>query len=178
MPPETPFLLVDDDVLRRNVQRLADAAAEQGLQVRPHAKTHKCAQVADLQLASGAPGLSVATIGEAEAFAAAGFTDLFIAYPLWLTEAKATRLRTLAHTLHATPSPAEPSPSIAEPSPSLVEPGRVASRGPCRNALRLAVDSADGARRLARGLQSTPADVLVEIDSGMRRSGVAPTCAG
>lgn len=104
MRPDTPYLLVDDDVVRSNVQRLADRAAELGLQVRPHAKTHKCAQVADLQLASGATGLSVATIGEAEAFAAAGVTDLFIAYPLWLTEPKAARLRTLAHALRAAPS--------------------------------------------------------------------------
>ena len=146
MLPETPYLLVDDDVLRRNVHDLADRAAELGLQVRPHAKTHKCAQVAELQIASGATGLSVATIGEAEAFAAAGFTDLFIAYPLWLTDAKAARLRALAESV------------------------------PTR--LRVAIDSADGARQLARGLGGAPADVLVEIDSGMHRSGIAPHRAG
>lgn len=60
----------------------------------------------------------------------------------------------------------------------MVEPGRGASRGPCRNALRLAVDSPDGARQLARGLRSAPVDVLIEIDSGMHRSGVAPARAG
>ena len=45
------------------------------------------------EIAGGAVGLTVATIGEAEAFAAEGVTDLFIAYPLWITESKARRLR-------------------------------------------------------------------------------------
>jgi D-serine deaminase-like pyridoxal phosphate-dependent protein len=48
-----------------------------------------------MQLASGARGLTVGTIGEAEVLLAAGLTDLFIAYPLWLTDPKARRLRTL-----------------------------------------------------------------------------------
>lgn len=101
-PPEgfaTPALVVDRDVLERNIGRMARFAATNGLALRPHAKTHKCPQIADLQLAAGAVGLTVATIGEAEAFAAAGVRDLFVAYPLWLDEGKRDRAAALAANL-------------------------------------------------------------------------------
>ncbi len=92
----TPSLLVDIDVLRRNVSTMATWAAERGITLRPHAKTHKCLEIAGLQLECGAVGLTVATVSEAEVFAAAGFTDLFIAYPVWAAGARGDRLRALA----------------------------------------------------------------------------------
>ena len=94
--PTTPALVVDADTLERNITRMAEAARAGGFALRPHAKTHKCPQIAEKQLAAGAVGLTVATIGEAEAFAASGVTDLFIAYPLWLDEGKQRRLAKLA----------------------------------------------------------------------------------
>ncbi len=94
---DTPYLTVDLGVLEANLARLATRAADAGVQMRPHAKTHKCAQIAERQMAAGAVGLTVATIGEAEAFAATGVDDLFIAYPLWLTASKGRRLRDLSH---------------------------------------------------------------------------------
>src|SRR5579859_4774931 len=94
--PTTPALVVDLDTLDRNIVRMAETARAGGFALRPHAKTHKCLQIAEKQLAAGAVGLTVATIGEAEVFAAAGVTDLFIAYPLWLDEGKQRRLAKLA----------------------------------------------------------------------------------
>jgi D-serine deaminase-like pyridoxal phosphate-dependent protein len=58
-------------------------AAAAGAALRPHAKTHKCLEVGRRQLAHGAVGLTVATLAEAEAFAADGCPSVFIAYPLW-----------------------------------------------------------------------------------------------
>lgn len=95
---DTPEILVDVDILDRNIQRMAQAVKAKGLALRPHAKTHKIPEIAARQLAAGAAGLTVATIGEAEVFAAAGVKDLFIAYPLWLSPQKAERLRRLAAT--------------------------------------------------------------------------------
>lgn len=92
----TPALVIDLDVLDRNISRMAEASRAGEFVLRPHAKTHKCAQIGDLQLKAGARGLSVATIGEAEVFAQAGVDELFIAYPLWLDAGKARRLRKLA----------------------------------------------------------------------------------
>ena len=95
--PTTPALIVDAATLDRNIARMAEAARASGFRLRPHAKTHKCPQIAAKQIGAGAVGLTVATIGEAEAFAAAGVTaDLFIAYPLWLDEGKQRRLAKLA----------------------------------------------------------------------------------
>ena len=92
----TPYLLVDTEVLSANVQAMARFASDHGLLLRPHAKTHKTPQIAALQLAAGAVGLTVATVSEAEAFVDAGVTDLFLAYPLWVDAARGARLRALA----------------------------------------------------------------------------------
>lgn len=98
VPPQidTPEIMVDADILRRNVERMAAGVAAKGLALRPHAKTHKIPQIAALQLAGGAAGLTVATVGEAEVFAEHGAEDLFIAYPLWVTARTGERLRRLA----------------------------------------------------------------------------------
>ncbi|MBT2520692.1 D-TA family PLP-dependent enzyme [Arthrobacter sp. ISL-28] len=98
IPPEltTPEVMIDVDVLDRNIARMASATQARGLRLRPHAKTHKVLEIADRQLAAGALGLTVATIGEAEVFAKAGVRDIFIAYPLWVTAPQAARLRNLA----------------------------------------------------------------------------------
>ena len=94
--PSTPYLTVDVDVLRRNLATMATWAAERSVALRPHAKTHKSLEIAALQLELGAVGLMVATIGEAEVFAAGGVDDLFIAYPIWADTARGARLRALA----------------------------------------------------------------------------------
>ena len=87
----TPCVVVDLDVLERNVARMAARAREAGVSLRPHAKTHKCPEIAALQRAAGARGLSVAKVGEAEVFVAAGFHDVFVAYPV-VGEDKGRRL--------------------------------------------------------------------------------------
>ncbi|MDQ4047420.1 MAG: alanine racemase [Actinomycetota bacterium] len=104
IPPEitTPEVMIDVDILRRNIDRMADVAQARGLQLRPHAKTHKVLEIAELQLAGGAVGLTVATIGEAEVFARAGVADIFIAYPLWVTAPQAARLLKLAEASRVT----------------------------------------------------------------------------
>lgn len=80
---DTPSVLLDLVRLRRNVERMAAVGLEYGVALRPHAKSHKIPEIADLQLAAGAIGLTVAKLGEAEVFADHGIVDLFIAYPLW-----------------------------------------------------------------------------------------------
>lgn len=91
----TPVLVVDVDVLHRNLVAMADATAGAGVALRPHAKTHKCPQIAHRQLTLGAVGLSVATVAEAEVFADHGVTDLFVAYPVAAGGGRAARLAAL-----------------------------------------------------------------------------------
>lgn len=91
----TPAVLVDLDVLERNIERMAEAARLHGVRLRPHAKTHKAIEIARLQLRAGAVGLSLAKTSEAEVFAEAGFEDLFVAYPV-VGAGKAARLLALS----------------------------------------------------------------------------------
>jgi D-serine deaminase-like pyridoxal phosphate-dependent protein len=88
-------VVIDRGVLERNIAAMATAASARGLRLRPHVKTHKCIEIARLQLDAGATGITVATVSEAETFVAAGFDDVFIAYPLWVDAAKGARLRAL-----------------------------------------------------------------------------------
>lgn len=77
----TPVALIDRKRLERNVAQMQARARAQGVALRPHIKTHKSIHLAQLQQAQGAQGLTVATLEEAEAFVAAGFSDVRLAYP-------------------------------------------------------------------------------------------------
>jgi D-serine deaminase-like pyridoxal phosphate-dependent protein len=144
---ETPAVVVDLARLEANIARLQHAMNERGVALRPHAKTHKSVRVARMQLEAGAKGLTVGTIGEAEVFAAAGVTDLFLAYPVWADGSKAQRLRDVHDAAD----------------------------------LRVGVDSEAGVERLAAAVAGArrPLHVLVEVDPGQHRTGVAnPETAG
>ncbi|MFJ8206940.1 alanine racemase [Micromonospora chalcea] len=77
----TPALIVHADIARRNVATYAALAGEHGVNLRPHAKTHKSEVLAGWQRDAGAQGLTVATYQEAEYFVGAGHHDVFIACP-------------------------------------------------------------------------------------------------
>jgi D-serine deaminase-like pyridoxal phosphate-dependent protein len=91
----TPIAVVDELVMEANLERMAELASAGGVRLRPHAKTHKSVEVARRQLAHGAVGLTVATLTEGEAFAAANVDDLLVAHPP-VGEPKLRRLHALA----------------------------------------------------------------------------------
>ncbi len=78
----TPALLVDLDVLERNLSRMQARCDELDVALRPHVKTHKCIEIGRMQRDLGARGITVATIEEARAFADAGFDDVTWAFPV------------------------------------------------------------------------------------------------
>lgn len=92
----TPYLLIDLDVVKTNAKAMADTLHHRGISLRPHVKTHKSTSLGRLQRALGANGITVATVGEAEVFIAAGFDDVFIALPLWITPQSAAQLDRLS----------------------------------------------------------------------------------
>lgn len=94
--PHTPAIVVDERILDANISAMAAFAADRNLTLRPHAKTHKIAAIGHKQLAAGSPGLSVATLGEAQYFFEHGITDLFMPYPVWVTNDDAETLTALA----------------------------------------------------------------------------------
>jgi D-serine deaminase-like pyridoxal phosphate-dependent protein len=91
-----PAVVVDVDVLERNIRSWAHRLRDRGVGIRPHTKTTKCAEIIARQVQAGVTGLTVATIGEAESLADHGFDDLFIAYPVWAgSRERADRIRAL-----------------------------------------------------------------------------------
>lgn len=78
----TPALVLDRDRVVDNHDRMRETTAAHGVALWPHAKTHRMADFGRLQLDRGADGLTVAKLGEAEAFAAAGARRLLVAYPV------------------------------------------------------------------------------------------------
>src|SRR2546423_3268330 len=91
----TPFAVVDEEIVERNLARMAKLAADHNVKLRPHAKTHKSAYMAQRQMAHGAVGLTCATFTEAEVFDDAGVVDLLISHPQ-VGRAKLDRLAALA----------------------------------------------------------------------------------
>ena len=74
----TPSLVLDIDALEYNISKMAEHAKKSGVDLRPHAKTHKTPEIARLQLGAGALGVCAATIREAEALSDAGIGGLLI----------------------------------------------------------------------------------------------------
>jgi D-serine deaminase-like pyridoxal phosphate-dependent protein len=75
---DTPALIVDLDKLERNIAKMQRVCTANKIGVRPHAKTHKCAAIAKLQLAAGAIGICTAKLSEAEALFAAGVDKILM----------------------------------------------------------------------------------------------------
>ncbi|MBK6004885.1 DSD1 family PLP-dependent enzyme [Ramlibacter ginsenosidimutans] len=148
---DTPSLVIDLDAMQRNLSRMAEFARKHDIRWRPHAKMHKSAAIARLQQQAGATGVCVQKTSEAEAMAAGGVLDIYISNEV-VAPAKLARVADLAH--------------------------RLAGEG---GQLAIAVDSAEGVRRLAdamndrrRGGPAAVIDVFVEIDVGQGRCGVRP----
>jgi D-serine deaminase-like pyridoxal phosphate-dependent protein len=91
---DTPALLVELDALERNIARMAEFAKRQGVRLRPHGKTHKCAAVARAQIQSGAVGVCCQKVSEAEAFVAGGVEDVLVSNEI-VSPAKLRRLAAL-----------------------------------------------------------------------------------
>ncbi len=143
---DTPALVLDLDAMERNLARMAAFAGRAGVRLRPHAKMHKSAELARLQVNAGAVGVCVQKTSEAVALAAGGIADVYISNEV-IAPAKLVRVAGLAREL--------------------------AARG---GRLAIAVDGADGVARLASAMRAGGAtvDVFVEIDVGQGRCGVPP----
>lgn len=139
---DTPAVLVDMDAAERNIREMLDGAASAGLAHRPHIKTHKCVELAKLQLSAGAAGITCAKLGEAEIMAEAGINNILVAYPL-IGDVKLQRYA-----------------ELHKKSPGLLT----------------IVNSIAGAKALSdTALRSNDKyDVLIEVDGGTSRGGIAP----
>ena len=137
----SPAVLIEQEVLHRNIDEMAAHANRLGVALRPHWKTSKTNEVAKLQLAAGAIGHTVATAEEALALAGAGHPDIFWAYP------------------PVGPHRVQTAIEVAKRTRLIVGPDSIESLRP------LATSAA------AAGIEI---DVRLEIDTGVRRTGVHP----
>lgn len=75
---DTPTLLIDLPKLDHNIEKMAAFADNAGVSLRPHMKTHKCPIISQKQIAAGAIGVTCQKLGEAEAAAKSGISDILI----------------------------------------------------------------------------------------------------
>ena len=92
---DTPSLIVDLDALEHNIRKMANDAARAGVALRPHAKAHKCAEIALRQMAQGAVGVCSQKVSEAEALVDAGVSNVLISNEI-IAPRKLERLAALA----------------------------------------------------------------------------------
>ncbi|HWC64318.1 MAG TPA: DSD1 family PLP-dependent enzyme [Rhizomicrobium sp.] len=90
----TPALIIDLEAFENNIRKMADHCRAGHIALRPHAKTHKSADVAKRQLAAGAIGQCCASLDEAEMLAGAGISSILITSPL-VSESSIQRLMRL-----------------------------------------------------------------------------------
>ena len=76
---DTPALMIDREMMMKNLRDMQAYADRHGVALRPHTKTHKAPAIARMQVEGGAKGIAVAKVGEAETMAANGLNDIFIA---------------------------------------------------------------------------------------------------
>ncbi|MES2054012.1 MAG: DSD1 family PLP-dependent enzyme [Pseudomonadota bacterium] len=152
---DTPALVVDLDAMDRNLATMARFAQRHKVRLRPHAKMHKSAEIAKLQIAAGAVGVCVQKTSEAEAMVAGGVYNVFISNEV-ISPFKLARVAALTRAV-------------------LPHEGKIA----------ICVDSIEGIRRLATSMNearvasgvATAIDVFIEINVGQRRCGVEPGTA-
>jgi D-serine deaminase-like pyridoxal phosphate-dependent protein len=160
---ETPVALVDLERLEGNIAGLQRYLDEHGVANRPHIKTHKIPEIAHMQLAAGAVGVTCQKLGEAEVMAQAGVKDILITYNL-LGSARLERLARLARRARV---------SVTADSAATVR-GLSAAMDAAGLALEVLVESDTGGQRC--GVQ-TPDDAaalarLIAASPGLRFGGL------
>lgn len=96
---DTPSIVVDLDRLEKNIKRMVAFTKECGVKLRPHVKTHKCPEIAKLQLAAGSTGVCLQKVSEVEVFAASGIKDIFLTNEI-VVPSKIERLARVAEKTH------------------------------------------------------------------------------
>lgn len=92
---DTPSLIIDLDAFEKNIRLMAVSLDSHKVQVRPHAKSHKCPDIAHRQIAAGAAGVCCQKVSEAEAMADGGITNILVSNEI-VGRTKLDRLAALA----------------------------------------------------------------------------------
>lgn len=138
---DTPALVLDLEAFERNLATMANAVRGSGARLRPHAKSHKCPDIAKRQIQAGAIGICCQKVSEAECFVDAGVRDVFVSNEV-VGRGKVRRLAHLAR----------------------------------RARISVCVDNTKNVAELSAAANEAGVviDVLVEVEVGGNRCGVAP----
>ena len=136
----TPALILDLEVLQKNLALMARLMSKKKAKLRAHIKVHKSPHIARMQIEEGAIGVGTATIWEAIVMARAGIDDVFVINQVVGKE----KVETAA--------------LLAKEA-----------------SLKVAVDDPSNVEALSRAAAKAKSEVgcLIEVDTGMRRSGTA-----
>lgn len=139
---DTPALCVNLDLLEANLAKMQSAMGTAGIASRPHAKTHKCPVIAQMQMDTGSVGICTAKVSEAEIMFQNGINEI------------------LMTTTNVTPTKINRAMALSENCPGFIQ----------------ATDSMDNARLLSEAAvaKGLVADVVVDVDPGMGRTGTPP----
>jgi len=137
---DTPALCVDLDLLEANISKMATTTSGNGIASRPHAKTHKCPTIAQMQIDSGSVGICTAKVSEAEAMFQNGINQI------------------LNTTGNVTATKINRAMTLRQQCPGFIQ----------------ATDSPSNARMLSEAAvaMGIVADVVVDVDPGIRRTGI------
>lgn len=142
---DSPALLVFPEIIDSNIEKAVELCRNpQGNCLRPHIKTVKCREIAEMAMAHGITRFKCSTVSEGEMLGMAGATEVLLSYQL--SEVKALRWKLLRQKYPAT---------------------RFASL----------IDNLDSATMLAAVLGGQQAEVYIDINAGMDRTGIAPASA-
>lgn len=139
---ETPALLIDLDIMERNIKIMVDFMKDKRAKLRPHYKSYRCPTISHKQIDAGAKGITCAKVGEAETLIVAGIKDVLVANEI-VDPRKLFRLAGLAHA-----HPEAKITVVVDNAENIVTSSEAASQ------------------------YGTTLYVLVEVDVGMKRCGV------
>ena len=141
---DTPALIVDLDVIEKNIARIAAECRKHGVNWRPHVKGNKTVEIVRKEIGAGAIGITCAKIGEAQVMADAGVRSILIANEIVGTPkiARLVALQDQAEVIVGIDS-------VANASPIAAAAAQVGKTVP----------------------------VVIEVNVGMNRAGVAPGAA-
>ena len=150
---DTPNVLIDRDVVMRNISQYQAYCTKHGIGLRPHIKTHKIPEFAQMQVTAGAIGITCQKISEAEIMAAAGLKDILLTYNI-LGDHKLKKLKTLAGQVNLT---------VVADNLKVID-GLSEAFADTKNPLKILVECDTGALRCGVITSSQAADLALKID--------------
>lgn len=91
LSPERPTLFLDEWKCKRNINKIASKAAQNGIRFTPHFKTHQSLEIGEWFRDEGVISITVSSVKMASYFASGGWNDITIAFPFFRSQISALK---------------------------------------------------------------------------------------